>query len=255
MIRRSTFWPRRCSLARRIARKRAASAARLVPEAAASIAIGRASRSPTRRYRDRGVRRVAQIRECLTSGDVVKMSDESAKLIAYYRNNVLHRFTPPLVACAFIGNSILRTEDIQRLAWRIYVARAFPALAGRRASEGGTVSAALADLRCCSKRGPAVWMRPPPDSPATMQLSCFPRPRSRPSALLPRDRCCSRPAAGDGAEDAGAPVPSRGPANEHALRIQLARFFDRSLFENFIDLLRTLCPEGGEGGNLEFDEC
>ncbi len=49
------------------------------------------------------------------------MSDESAQLIAYYRNNVLHLFAmPSLVACAFIGNSMLRTEDIQRLAWRIY---------------------------------------------------------------------------------------------------------------------------------------
>jgi glycerol-3-phosphate O-acyltransferase len=54
-------------------------------------------------------------------GDVVKMSDESAQLIAYYRNTVLHLFAlPSLVACAFIGNSMLRTEDIQRLAWRIY---------------------------------------------------------------------------------------------------------------------------------------
>ena len=54
-------------------------------------------------------------------GDVVKMSDQSAQLIAYYRNNVLHLFAiPSLVACAFIGNSMLRTEDIQRLAWRVY---------------------------------------------------------------------------------------------------------------------------------------
>src|SRR4029077_697203 len=53
-------------------------------------------------------------------GDVVRMSDESAQLIAYYRNNVLHLFAlPSLVACAFIANSMLRTEDIQRLAWRV----------------------------------------------------------------------------------------------------------------------------------------
>src|SRR5690606_14577889 len=54
-------------------------------------------------------------------GDIVRMSDESATLATYYRNNILHLFAmPSLVACTFLGNSTMRTEDIQRLAWRIY---------------------------------------------------------------------------------------------------------------------------------------
>src|SRR6185369_15973330 len=54
-------------------------------------------------------------------GNVVRMRDESAVLATYFRNNVLHLFAmPALVACAFTSNSALRTEDIQRLAWRIY---------------------------------------------------------------------------------------------------------------------------------------
>ncbi|MSR00741.1 MAG: glycerol-3-phosphate 1-O-acyltransferase PlsB [Gammaproteobacteria bacterium] len=54
-------------------------------------------------------------------GDVLRVSDEAAVLLTYYRNNVLHLFTlPSLVACAFIGNAIVTTVDIQRLVWRIY---------------------------------------------------------------------------------------------------------------------------------------
>src|SRR5581483_4392588 len=54
-------------------------------------------------------------------GDIVRMSDESAVLATYYRNNILHLFAmPSLVACAFVSNASVGTEDIQRLAWRIY---------------------------------------------------------------------------------------------------------------------------------------
>src|SRR3984885_10998275 len=54
-------------------------------------------------------------------GDIVRMSDESAVLATYYRNNILHLFAmPSLVACAFLSNAKVRTDDIQRLVWRIY---------------------------------------------------------------------------------------------------------------------------------------
>jgi glycerol-3-phosphate O-acyltransferase len=83
-------------------------------------------------------------------GDVVRMSDESAQLIAYYRNNVLHLFAlPSLVACAFIANSMLRTEDIQRSrgasihTWL----RTFPALA-----RGGTARVVDGILRCARRQ-------------------------------------------------------------------------------------------------------
>jgi len=47
-------------------------------------------------------------------GDVVRMSDESAVLATYYRNNVLHLFAmPSLVACAFVSNATVRTEDLR----------------------------------------------------------------------------------------------------------------------------------------------
>ena len=54
-------------------------------------------------------------------GDIIRMSADSAVLATYYRNNILHLFAmPSLLACCFIGNARMRSEDIQRLVWRIY---------------------------------------------------------------------------------------------------------------------------------------
>jgi glycerol-3-phosphate O-acyltransferase len=196
-------------------------------------------------------------------GDIVKMSDESAQLIAYYRNNVLHLFAlPSLVACAFIGNSMLQASDIQRLAWRIYPYVAselflrWPEEELAKVVDG--VLAALAELGVLQpNEDRTVWMRPPPDSPGALQLSMLSQATIQTieryylaiSLLL----------------KAGS-----GVINQKALeqRCQLAaqrinmlygfnspEFFDRALFENFIDLLRERgVLKAGEGGNLEFDE-
>ena len=54
-------------------------------------------------------------------GAVVRMSESNAVVSAYYRNNVLHIFAlPSLIACAFMNNEAVRTEDLQRLMARIY---------------------------------------------------------------------------------------------------------------------------------------
>jgi glycerol-3-phosphate O-acyltransferase len=54
-------------------------------------------------------------------GDIMRMSAENAVLATYYRNNILHLFAmPSLLACAFVSNARMRTEDIQRLVWRVY---------------------------------------------------------------------------------------------------------------------------------------
>ncbi len=196
-------------------------------------------------------------------GDVVKMSDESAQLIAYYRNNVLHLFAlPSLVACAFIGNSLLQTSDIQRLAWRIYPYVAAELFLRWREEELARVIdgvlAALAEQGVLQpNEDRSAWQRPPPDSPAAMQLSMLAQATIQTieryylaiSLLLK---------AGSGA------------INQKALeqQCQLAaqrmnmlygfnspEFFDRALFENFIDLLRERgVLKAGEGGTLEFDE-
>ena len=196
-------------------------------------------------------------------GDVVKMSDESAQLIAYYRNNVLHLFAlPSLVACAFIGNSMLRTEDIQRLAWRIYPYVASELFLRWREDElAKVVDGVLAALARLGVLQPnedhSVWMRPPPDSPAAMQLSMLSQATIQTieryylaiSLLL----------------KAGSGEMTQKTLEQQchlaAQRMNMLygfnspEFFDRSLFENFIDLLRERSVlKAGEGGNLEFDE-
>jgi glycerol-3-phosphate O-acyltransferase len=54
-------------------------------------------------------------------GDIMRMNAENAVLATYYRNNILHLFAmPSLLACAFVSNATMRTADIQRLVWRVY---------------------------------------------------------------------------------------------------------------------------------------
>ncbi len=196
-------------------------------------------------------------------GDIIRMSDESAQLISYYRNNVLHLFAlPSLVACAFIGNSMLRTEDIQRLAWRVYPYVASELFLRWREDElARVIETVLAALAANGVLQPTedgtAWRRPPPDSPAAMQLSMLAQATIQTieryylaiSLLL----------------KAGS-----GSINQKTLeqQCQLAaqrmdmlygfnspEFFDRALFENFIDLLRERgVVRAGDSGNLEFDE-
>ena len=196
-------------------------------------------------------------------GDIIKMSDESAQLIAYYRNNVLHLFAlPSLVACAFIGNPMLQTSDIQRLAWRIYPYVASELFLRWREDELAKVVdgvlAALADLGVLQpNEDRTVWIRPPPDSPAALQLSMLSQATIQTIeryylaiALLLK---------------AGSGVITQKALEQQchlaAQRINMLygfdspEFFDRSLFENFIDLLRERSVlSTGEGGNLEFGE-
>jgi glycerol-3-phosphate O-acyltransferase len=196
-------------------------------------------------------------------GDIVKMSDESAQLIAYYRNNVLHLFAlPSLVACAFIGNSMLRTEDIQRLAWRVYPYVASELFLRWREEELSRVIedvlAALADqgvLRPDATR--SAWTRPPPDSPEAMQLSMLAQ-----STIQTIERyylaisLLLRAGSGE--------MTQKNLEQQCQLAAQRMNmlygfnspeFFDRALFENFINLLRERgVVRSGEGGKLEFDE-
>jgi glycerol-3-phosphate O-acyltransferase len=196
-------------------------------------------------------------------GDVVKMSDESAQLIAYYRNNVLHLFAlPSLVACAFIGNPMLQTTDIQRLAWRIYPYVASELFLRWREDELPSVVegvlAALAEQGVLQpNEDRTAWMRPTPDSPAAMQLSMLAQATIQTieryylaiSLLL----------------KAGSGVMTQKALEQQchlaAQRMNMLygfnspEFFDRALFANFIDLLRERgVLKAGDGGNLEFDE-
>jgi glycerol-3-phosphate O-acyltransferase len=54
-------------------------------------------------------------------GDIMRMTAENAVLATYYRNNILHLFAmPSLLACCFVSNAVMRTADIHRLVRRVY---------------------------------------------------------------------------------------------------------------------------------------
>jgi glycerol-3-phosphate O-acyltransferase len=157
---------------------------------------------------------------------------------------------------------MLRTEDIQRLAWRIYPYVAAELFLRWREEELSKVVegvlAALADLGVLQpNEDRSVWMRPPPDSPAAMQLSMLAQATIQTieryylaiSLLL----------------KAGSGVMTQKALEQQchlaAQRMNMLygfdspEFFDRALFENFIDLLRERgVLKAGEGGNLTFDE-
>ena len=197
------------------------------------------------------------------SGDVLRMSDESAVLAAYLRNNVLHLFAmPSLLACVFLSNAEVPHEDILRLAGRIY-----PYIAAElflRWSEPelpAVVERMLAEFarHGLIERGSgrALWRRPPPSSAQAMQLSILAQ-----ATLQTIERYYLAIAllvqAGSGAiTQASLEERCQLAAQRIALLYGLnsPEFFDRALFANFIDLLRQRAViRVNRGGMLEFDE-
>jgi glycerol-3-phosphate O-acyltransferase len=196
-------------------------------------------------------------------GDLVQMSDASAVLAAYYRNNVLHLFAlPALVACAFLGNSTMRSADIHRLSWRIYpyiAAELF--LRWREDEVAGVVDALLSAL---SRQGLLersadgnTWHRPPPSSGEAVQLSLLAR-----ASLQTIERYYLTIAlllkAGSGAITQST-LEQRCQLMAQRMTLLYGfnspEFFDRSMFENFIDLLRERgVIRASAAGKLEFDE-
>ena len=202
-------------------------------------------------------------RERHPAGDIVRMSPEHAVLATYYRNNVLHLFAiPSLIACCFLANAVLGTEDVQRLASRIY-----PYVAAElfmRWSEdelAGIVESALVSLAALGLLEGSgvtqVWRRPPPTSEAAMQLSLLAQ-----STIQTIERYYLAIAL---LVQAGSGAMTQKQLEERcqlmAQRMTMLygfnspEFFDPSLFENFIDLLRARgVVRADESGQLLFDE-
>jgi glycerol-3-phosphate O-acyltransferase len=196
-------------------------------------------------------------------GDVVRMSDASAILATYYRNNILHLFAmPSLVACVFSSNARVRTEDIQRLAWRIY-----PYIAAElflRWDESELQKIVNGVLACLEQYGlvecdadRTEWRRPPPTSVKAMQLSLLAQ-----ATIQTIERYYLAIAqlvkAGSG-QITQAVLEERCQLT--AQRIALLHglnspeFFDRTMFSNFIDHLRSRnVIRNSSTGKLEFDE-
>ncbi|MEP7244872.1 MAG: glycerol-3-phosphate 1-O-acyltransferase PlsB [Gammaproteobacteria bacterium] len=196
-------------------------------------------------------------------GDLVRMREESAVLATYFRNNVLHLFAmPSLIACAFDSNATMRTEDIQRMAWRIYPYIASELFLRWNESElPGVVENVLAALATHglieATADGTVWRRPPPSSAQAIQLSLLAQATIQTIeryylavALLLR--------AGSG-EITQSALEQRcqlmGQRMTMLYGFNSPEFFDRTMFENFIDLLRARgVVRVASGGTLEFDE-
>ncbi len=202
-------------------------------------------------------------RERYPAGDIVRMSPEHAVLATYYRNNVLHLYAiPSLIACCFLANAVLSTQDVQRLAARIY-----PYVAAElfmRWSEDelpGIVENALVSLASLGllegSGDTQVWRRPPPTSEAAMQLSLLAQ-----TTIQTIERYYLAIAL---LVQAGSGAMTQKQLEERcqlmAQRMTMLygfnspEFFDPSLFENFIDLLRARSVvRTGESGRLLFDD-
>src|SRR5580658_244326 len=212
---------------------------------------------------DYGVSMRLIARESHPLGAIVRMSEESAVRATYFRNNVLHLFAlPSLVACAFTSNERVATEDIQRLAWRIY-----PYVADElflRWSEAQLPGVIDAVLACLAGHGlieadaaAGVWRRPPPSSPYAMQLSLLAQ-----ATIQTIERYYLAVAqlvkAGSG-QISQAALEERCQLTAQRMGLLYGldspEFFDRSMFGNFIDLLRRRgVVRASAEGNLEFDE-
>jgi glycerol-3-phosphate O-acyltransferase len=202
-------------------------------------------------------------RQSHSLGDIVRMSDESAILATYYRNNILHLFAmPSLVACVFSSNARVRTEDIQRLAWRIY-----PYIAAElflRWDESELQAIVNGVLTCLEQyglvetdAGRTEWRRPPPTSIKAMQLSLLAQ-----ATIQTIERYYLAIAqlvkAGSGqitqaALEERCQLTAQRIALLHGLNSP--EFFDRTMFSNFIDHLRSRnVIRNSATGKLEFDE-
>jgi glycerol-3-phosphate O-acyltransferase len=201
-------------------------------------------------------------REPHAEGAIVRMSEESAVLAAYFRNNVLHLFAlPSLVACVFAGNARIASADIQRLAGRIY-----PYIAAElflRWSENELPAVVAGVLACLAQYGlierdPGAdeWRRAAPTAPAAMQLSLLAQ-----ATLQTIERYYLAVAqllkAGSG-QITQAALEERCQLAAQRIaalyRLNAPEFFDRSLFRDFLDLLRARqVIRAGAGGRLEFD--
>jgi glycerol-3-phosphate O-acyltransferase len=197
------------------------------------------------------------------NADLIGLAPRHATSMVYYRNNVLHVIAlPSLLACCFLSNPSLRSADLQRLAWRIY-----PYIAAElylRWEEGELEAVVQGYLRAMSVAGllhegetAGAWEPAPAASGEAMQLSLLAQPTLQTIeryylaiALLLR--------AGSGQLSQ---VELEKRCQEMAQRMVTLygfyspEFFDRSLFEGFLSLLRRRgVIRADAAGKLVFDE-
>jgi glycerol-3-phosphate O-acyltransferase len=179
-------------------------------------------------------------------GDIMRMSAENAVLSTYYRNNILHLFAmPSLLACAFVSNATMRTADIQRLVWRVYPYIAAELFLRWEESEVGAVAESLLETfvhlnLLQSNEDRSIWQRPPPTSLEAIRLSVLAQ-----ATIQTLERYYLAIAlllqAGSGAITQEA-LEERCHLMAQRMTVLYGlnspEFVDKSLFRNFIELLR-----------------
>ncbi len=196
-------------------------------------------------------------------GDILRMNAENAVLATYYRNNILHLFAmPSLLACCFVSNAGMRTTDIHRLVWRVYPYIAAELFLRWDEASVGAVADSLLDtfarlnlLQANADR--SEWRRPASTALEAMPLSLLAQ-----ATLQTIERYYLAIAlllqAGSGAITQEAleqrcHLMAQRMSLLHALNSP--EFFDKSLFRNFIDLLRRRnVIQASEDGRLAFGE-
>ncbi len=180
-------------------------------------------------------------------GDVLSMTEQSAVEMTYFRNNILHLMVlPSALASCFLNNRVVRTEDLQRLAWRIYPYMCDELFLRWSEDElSNVVHETLQDFAAHglleSSDDGASWSRPPVGSAEAVQLSVLGQLSMQiveryylAIALLLK--------AGSGriSQDA-LEQQCHLMAQRMSLLYELnsPEFFDKSLFKNFLDLLRA----------------
>jgi glycerol-3-phosphate O-acyltransferase len=190
-------------------------------------------------------------------GDIMRMNAENAVLSTYYRNNVLHLFAmPSLIACGFISNARMSTADLQRLVRRVYPYVAAELFLRWEESQIGAVVASLldtfVDLRLLETDADrSEWRRPVPTSLEASRLSLLAEATIQTIeryylvvALLLQ---AGSDAIGQDALEQSCTLMAQRMSVLYGLNSP--EFFDKSLFRNFIDLLRrrNVVQESAEG--------
>ncbi len=196
-------------------------------------------------------------------GDVIRMSEENAILAAYYRNNILHAYAlPSLIACAFLNNAAMRTEDVQRLVWRIYPYIAQELFLYWAEAEVPAVVerllAALAELGLLEPTADrSVWRRPRTGAIEAVQLSVLANATLQVieryylaiALLLQEGR---EAITQEALENRCHQMASR---MSHLYELRSPEFFDKTLFRQFLDLLRARNVTAvAAGGRLSYDD-
>jgi glycerol-3-phosphate O-acyltransferase len=196
-------------------------------------------------------------------GDIMRMSEENAVLATYYRNNILHLFAmPSLLACGFVNNARMRRTDIQRLVWRVYPYIAAELFLIWDEAHIGAVADSMLEtflrlnlLQCNADR--SEWQRPAPTSPESVRLSLLAQ-----STIQTIERYYLAIAL---LLQAGSGIITQAALEErcHLMAQRMSvlyglnspEFFDKSLFRNFLDLLRRRnVIQMSENDTLQFAE-